>query len=118
MAKLWLDDLRPVPDNTWDIVKNYEEFVAYITTNGVPELISFDHDLGSEHYKALFKCPKKHILNKGFIKKTGYDCAKWLVENDYKINYFKVHSMNPIGAINIETLLNNWKKYCNGFIRN
>ena len=35
MKKLWLDDLRPVPDETWDRVKNYKEFVNYIKTYGI-----------------------------------------------------------------------------------
>lgn len=111
MKKLWLDDVRPVPDETWDRVKNYDEFVEYISKNGVPDLISFDHDLGMEHYDALFKEPVKHLLNEGFKDNTGYDCAKWLVRNNYKIKDFKVHSFNPIGKNNILTLLSNWKKY-------
>ena len=107
MKRLWLDDVRPKPNDEWDLVRSYDEFVDYIKKNGVPELISFDHDLGKEHYKALFKTPKKHILEEGFKEKTGYDCAKWLVENNYKINGYDCHSMNPIGKTNILTLLAN-----------
>lgn len=112
MRKLWLDDIRKPPDETWDRVKNYEDFVYFIETNGVPDLISFDHDLGGEHYKALLANPKKHLLNEGFEKKTGYDCAKWLVRNNHKIKKFFVHSCNPIGRDNINCLLNNWKNFC------
>lgn len=86
MIKLWLDDLRDPPTSTWNVVRNYHSFVNFIESNGIPELISFDHDLGEE--------------------KTGYDCAKWLEEyiirNNFKnkINYM-IHSMNPVGAQNI-----------------
>jgi len=114
MKKLWLDDIRNPPDETWDRVKDYDEFIAYITQNGMPDYISFDHDLGMEHVKAYYKEPKKVLFEEGFIKKTGYDCAKWLVQNDYQIKDFGIHSMNPIGALNIRTLLLNWISYCKG----
>jgi len=111
MKKLFLDDIRVPPDETWDVVRNYKEFIEYITKNRVPDFISFDHDLGIEHYAELFQDIKKHILEEGFVEKTGYDCAKWLVENNHKIKEFGCHSMNPIGKENILTLLHNWKLY-------
>ena len=66
MKKLFLDDVR-VPfdcakymrpddlkymyeDEEWDIVRTYNDFVGYIEHFGVPDLISFDHDLADEHY--------------------------------------------------------------------
>lgn len=114
MTKLFLDDIRMPKDDTWDIVRSYDEFVAYIKANGIPDIISFDHDLVGEHYKSLFKDPKKHILEEGFIEKTGYDCVKWLVKNDYKIKQYACHSMNPIGKKNIMCLLDNWYDYSGG----
>ena len=50
----YLDDTR-TPTETipgykpWDVVRNYNEFTEYILKNGIPDLISFDHDLGEEH---------------------------------------------------------------------
>ena len=112
MKKLWLDDTRPTPDDEeWDRVRNYEEFTHYIETYGVPELISFDHDLGGQHYRDLFGDKKKTLLEEGFTEKNGYDCAKWMVKNNHMIKDYGVHSMNPIGKLNIETLLFNWKKW-------
>ncbi len=92
---LWLDDERPKPDRVWDTVRSYNEFIDYITVEGVPDVISFDHDLGT-----------------GL---TGYDCAMWLVTNDVDISDcdWRVHSENPVGAENIRVLLVNWTKYCN-----
>ena len=61
--KIFLDDTRkpydvfrntidPIyeNDNEWTIVKNYEEFVDTILESGLPEIISFDHDLSQNHY--------------------------------------------------------------------
>ena len=89
--KLYLDDLRPTPEG-FARVYDYAEFTKYILENGLPSFISFDHDLG--------------------LGKTGYDCAKYLVE--YCLNHhleppgYKVHSQNPVGKENFEKLLENF----------
>lgn len=99
--RMYLDDIRE-PKNDFDvIVRSYDEAVAFINKNGIPNFISFDHDLACD--------------NNGIILKTGYDLAKWLVESsldgtlkfptDFK---FYVHSANPIGKHNIESILNNY----------
>ncbi len=111
--KLYLDDVRPAPAG-WVLVKTYEEFVEYITSNGLPEMISFDHDLASEHYP--WSPQTQPSFSQGFIdysrysSKTGYDCAKWLLEycvaHELSLPQWSVHSQNTIGARNIEQLLN------------
>ena len=42
---LYLDDLRTTPEG-FERVYSYEEFVAYLQRHGLPDFISFDHDLG------------------------------------------------------------------------
>ena len=76
MKRLYLDDLRPIPEG-FDGVRSFEEFVGYVTANGLPDYISFDHDLGEE--------------------KSGYDCAKWLVEYclDHNTGYARFRSAQP-----------------------
>ena len=119
MRKLFLDDLRIPKDaiglvssnlnqfywaNDWDIVRCYDEFVSYITKNGLPDFISFDHDLADEHY-----------IGTDTNEKTGFECAKWLVDfcldNDGQIPDFMVHSANPVGKKNIESYLANAQKH-------
>jgi len=100
-TKLYLDDIRE-PKKEYDvIVRSYEDAVNYILKNGIPNFISFDHDLG--------------LNSDGSIAKNGYDLAKWLVEQslDEKLKFpkdfnFYVHSANPIGRHNIESILNNY----------
>lgn len=99
--RMYLDDIRE-PKNDFDvIVRSYDEAVAFINKNGIPNFISFDHDLACD--------------NNGIILKTGYDLAKWLVESsldgilDFPTDFeFYVHSANPIGKHNIESILNNY----------
>lgn len=108
---LFLDDERMpgdvtwirLPSATWNIVRSLDEAVAWVKVNGFPDVISFDHDLGMDHYAGNYE-----------DRKTGFDFAKWLVEYDMDTNLmpekfsFTVHSKNPIGSENIRGLLGNY----------
>lgn len=96
----------------WVVVKNYKEFTDYIKHNGVPRVVSFDHDLGDEHYLlgcAEF-CDWEEYYRADNRQETGYDCAKWLVDycknNNLDLPICIVHSMNPVGTENIKRVLN------------
>lgn len=125
MKKLFLDDVRVPLDcliyvsnpedykkNDFDIVRCYDEFVEYIEKNGLPDLISFDHDLADEHYN-----PSNWNSYQSYVEKTGYDAAKWLVEycldKNLDIPQILIHSMNPVGRKNIESIFRNYMKYKN-----
>lgn len=115
MKKLFLDDER-VPkdafyitgrpiylDGDWSVVRSYNAFVEWITHNGLPELISFDHDLGDEHYKDCdLGLPIKYDE---YEEKTGYHAVKWLCEkcseDMLRLPVIYCHSMNPVGRKNI-----------------
>jgi hypothetical protein len=103
MTKLFLDDVRNPPDDTWHVVRSYVEFVAYIMSSGVPDVISFDHDLGrGEAQRRVGNWVPRAEYKE---LKTGYDCAKWLIESGYNVKSWQVHSMNPVGAANIRKYL-------------
>lgn len=124
---LFLDDIR-VPytvfeytglnfyfsNNHWHIVRNYEQFVQYIEQNGLPEFISFDHDLADSHYTPPhlwddYEASKKWQDEQVHTEKTGYDCAMFLVEycvqNKNKIPNWYTHSLNPVGKDKIDNLM-------------
>ena len=108
MRKLFLDDLRQPPDFTWDVVRSYDQFITWIKLNGVPDIISFDHDLGQEHYEFVDwsgNAIGTEIPYDKFTEKTGYDCAKWLVEQGLLPRKYQVHSMNIVGKKNIEFIM-------------
>ena len=126
MKKLFLDDLRtlemiyPNTDKSeWVIVRSFHEFVNYINKFGLPDYISFDHDLGFKHTRFYFQNGGHENppdpLTADFKEKTGYDAAKWLVEftinNGLRLPFWYVHSHNPIGKINIEQYLKNAEKH-------
>ena len=130
---LFLDDIRNpfelLPDgSSWLVfspieqpfeviwVKSYNEFIEYIIKNGLPKAILFDHDLGLENHI--------HRINNGMSKreskklkpleKTGFDCAKWLVEycmdNNKPLPLYNIQSANPVGKANIDGLLKSFIK--------
>lgn len=113
---LFLDDERMPSDVTWCaiglgpwvIVRSYEEFRTYIKKNGVPNRVSFDHDLADAHYQAMVTGSNDYGP-----EKTGYDAAKWLVFHvgaRYPFPEYTVHSMNPIGRENIISFIENARK--------
>ena len=106
MRKLFLDDTRQAPDSSWDVVRSYREFVAYIEKHGVPDVISFDHDLHYEHcYPPSGDFAEQTIPYHLYKVKTGYHCAKWLIDKGYKLKEWRVHSTNAVGGSNIERIL-------------
>lgn len=90
---IYIDDMRQpfIHNAIW--VKSYDEAIAAmrnvveVMNMPITLTIDFDHDLGEE--------------------KTGYDFAKWLIEQNY-IGKFRIHSMNPVGASNIRQLLKHY----------
>ena len=99
--KLYLDDIRTPKDDDFIIVRSFQEAVKFVQQNGIPNYISFDHDLGCDEFNNIYP--------------SGYDFAKWLIEMDLDNLYkfpedfkFNVHSANPIGKANIEGILNNY----------
>lgn len=112
---LILDDIRdykaiksytPLPDiseEEWKIAKTYEEFINIIKTYGLPKFITFDHDLGPMSYANIFDGSEK----------TGRHCAEYLINycsnKRQPLPKYTVHSLNPIGASNIRSLLESYK---------
>jgi len=78
-----------------------------------------DHDLAEEHMDDYFK----QFAEKGFQQpdyesykeKTGMDCANFVVEYCQRmkvsLKYCAVHSHNPVGAANIQSFINGFKKH-------
>jgi hypothetical protein len=130
---IYLDDVRipQTPEVKWEVVKNYDQFVELVERVGFGgiDLISLDHDLGPESMTEYFTnvSPNYKLDYENISEKTGYECAKYLVNKFYdqypeRIEmtrnqkktteaYFpKVlcHSANPIGSANIMGYINNF----------
>jgi hypothetical protein len=130
MKVLWLDDMRDPKDTFWfrffptynidEVVwvKNYVEFTSWITINGLPELICFDHDLGDDiaREKVEKGMSKRQARREKRETLSGHDCAKWLVEycmsNDIDLPKYISQSDSPKKE-NILKLLTNYSKFRN-----
>ena len=113
---LYLDDVRIPTEGNWEVVRNYDEFVAHIKLNGLEnyEVISLDHDLGEsamQEYYTNVK-PNYELDYKRIDEKTGMDCARFLVAESITKNIplpqIYVHSANPIGTHKILGYINNY----------
>jgi hypothetical protein len=122
---LYLDDFRDPRDSAfylknpiyetlqWVVVRDYDAFVKCVEENGIPEVMSFDHDLASIHYQH-----QSDIDYDIFSEKTGYECAKWfinyIIDNDLELpKTILIHSMNPVGSANIKSLFDSYIKSLN-----
>jgi hypothetical protein len=78
------------------------------------QAVSLDHDLGDsamkEWHNNVYHNYKLDYDN--ITEKTGYDCAKWLVEqwmDDKPVVTVMTHSANAIGSANIMGYINNYR---------
>jgi|SRR6478609_75894 len=117
---LFLDDIRqpssvgnyifPVSLRTlyrleeWVIVRNYEEFVTTLLRDGIPAMVSFDHDLADIHYE-----PEEYKESFEYHEETGYEALKYLVtyciDHSLPIPVCHFHTSNTVGKANMEAYL-------------
>lgn len=99
--KIWLDDMREAPDESWVHVRNEREFFDLLECAGENEeieVISFDHDLGEG-------------------EPTGYDILKKFIFLCIEDTSFRLwprriesQSANPPGRANILGLAESFKE--------
>lgn len=95
---LWVDDLRPVPNNyrtEYEVIiaRSYDEAIAELGRFRY-DVICLDHDLGDGP--------------------TGYDLCKYIIAKDIYCKEFRIHTSNPVGRKNMTELL---QRYTNAVIR-
>jgi hypothetical protein len=124
---LFLDDVRQIydvkwvklpDDEKWRVARTYGEFVDTIEQLGLPEFISFDHDLADTHYKvgSLENESHKYGSNLDSLdygpEKTGFDAARWLcnycIARELPFPRYVVHSLNEVGGKRIDDYI----KFC------
>ena len=94
-VSLWVDDVRPMPDDYSLHAKTAELAIEILESRLSVHRISLDHDLGAFG--------------------TGYDIAKWIEEQAYYGNLpriaWEIHSANPVGCKNMEAALKKADEY-------
>lgn len=93
MYWFYLDDERGVPaGHDMILVTDYQSMIKIIdmcVQHNMEFAIDFDHDLGDPYY-------------------SGYTIAKYIVEHQIPMTKFHLHSMNPVGRMNIQQLLTHY----------
>ena len=84
--RIWLDDVRPMPEEFTHWCKTPQQAI-YLLYNGSVEHISFDHDLGLEE-------PQNGTMVARFIEERAY-------EGEIPRLTWEIHSANPVGRYNI-----------------
>lgn len=101
----------------WNIVDSYDAFVDLFTKkimeNELPRIVSFDHDLATEHYLVA----AKNLLNsfdESSVKiPTGWHALLWMLNtyaaNDIKLPHIMFHTKNPAGLKNMQALIDQYE---------
>jgi len=96
--KIWVDDIRTPPDDTWHWWSSSEMTIRFLNEwkelcdRGRikrPQIMSLDHDLGGED--------------------TSRPIVLWMIENDFWPVEVKVHSANPVGIEWLEGMIERYK---------
>lgn len=97
--KLFLDDIRDPPDNTWTVARTMLEAKVLLESGYFEyKVLSLDHDLGKN-------------------TQTGYDLMKWIEKETHDNEYFllpkkiTIHSANPVGRKNMENAIRSIEKH-------
>lgn len=99
-TKLWIDDCRNPPNDSWIIARTSKQAMDSIKHFGIPNVISFDHDLGGDDTAMNVV----HFIVNEWLNNT--------INIPKNFEYF-VHSANPVGADNIRGLMNNFLDFVN-----
>lgn len=94
--KLFLDDVRPIPDTSWHLVKSAQEAIEWLEAHPETHTVSLDHDLGEDE--------------DGNELPSGYDVICWMEDRVYsgqKIpRTILIHTSNTSARIRMEQARN------------
>jgi len=93
--KLWHDDIRKPPDESWTWARTNDEAIALLEYPGAEEA-SLDHDLG--HHNVDPDADPYSYLLRGQSEQTGMDLVDWMIQHDRVPEKVTIHSWNPAGA--------------------
>lgn len=91
--KLWVDDYRDAPDDTWTVVRKVEPAIKALRNFLFTE-ISLDHDIENRPDDETFK-PVAYFIGQRF----------------YKLKFppkITIHSLNPVGAKEMQDVLKDY----------
>lgn len=100
LMKIWLDDERPFPDESWTWVFTAQQAIDFLKTGEVKE-ISLDHDLGDEEscgngYQVICFIEEQVITNESF-----------------SVPVIHIHTANPVARKKMQQCLDGIRGFRN-----
>lgn len=89
--KIWVDDIRTPPDDSWSWLKTSHEVIVllrYAKGAWDIDVMSLDHDLGGED--------------------TTRPIVLWMCDNEFWPIEVRVHSANPPGVYWLESMISRY----------
>lgn len=112
--QVFIDDIRDPSwvygfgtDSQWVVVRSGFEFTKWVETNGLPKVISYDHDLGGVDENGNEVDPA--------TVPSGMDCAHYVVnyclDHNVPLPECRIHTANSVGRDNLMGLLEGFAKF-------
>lgn len=100
--KLWVDDIRNAPDDTWTVARTVTSAIAIIAQwgNDMKE-ISLDHDIS--HQVSIGTS-----LERPFPCEETFQAVAWFIAFRYSSPFvpkITIHTSNPVGAATLDSIL-------------
>ncbi len=97
MLKLWHDDIRRPPNDSWNWART-NDTAKELFLRQPYTVASLDHNMGL------------HNFNPNEPQNNGLELARWMVKNGCVPPYVRIHSFNPIGALAMREILKDHAK--------
>lgn len=94
--KLYVDDIRKAPDDSWHVVRTITEAVRILANHEVKEC-SLDHDIACYLWRG-----QEHTSNETFVP-IAYFIA--LMPESMRPEIVRIHTANPVGGEILASIL-------------
>lgn len=102
--KLFVDDIRNAPDETWSVARSVDSAISFIDLFGMQiEEISLDHDIS--HQVIVGEVSRPYPCVETFTAVARYMAEYYTRELAGRKPKVTIHSSNPMGAKNIQYIL-------------
>lgn len=104
--KLFVDDIRNAPDESWSVARTVDAAISFISQFGYKiEEISLDHDIS--HQIGMGELSRPFPCAETFTPVARYMAEKYRIDPEpfYKRPKVTIHSSNPMGAKNLQFIL-------------
>ena len=105
MLKLWHDDVRRPPNDTWNWARTNDEARELLRRQPY-DIASLDHDLGLDYVDPDTPNADELVARGDWPRDDGQQLAKWIAQHPHLCPpRIRVHSWNPVGALTMARIL-------------